>query len=213
MCRLASFKRGAQHGGVSPRGAGPAVAALGLEGVHLLGHDVGGPHRYRARTACRSRAGRFDVAARPELRSGSGDRLKRMARNLAHSCGEMRSHVPLGALKVLTEGLVTFLVGERSIRPWRLRHSPLIRAGGALTAGGRLGVVAGQHHGRVVERQAGAAPGSASMSSMEPPRNSVRPMEPANSRSPGEEKRTGCPPPRAGRRSPTPRFGRARAPR
>src|SRR5690242_16692127 len=81
----------------------------------------------------------------------------RTARYLALS-GGMRSYVPLGALKVLTEVLShsSSWSGGR-VRSQAGRHLPQIRVGGALLADGRLGAVAGQHHGRVVEGQAHAA--------------------------------------------------------
>ena len=114
----------------------------------------------RANSSTSSNAGRLDVAVAGAAQRG-GDRL---------ADGEERRGVgreqvvgALGGLEGAHVSLVTFLVGGAAA-PLRGRgRLRRIRVGGALAADGRLGAVAGQHHGRVVERQAHAGQRAASM--------------------------------------------------
>ena len=67
-------------------------------------------------------------------------------------------------------------------------HLPQERVGGALAADGGLGAVAGQHHGQSSSGRHTRASDS-SISAWSPPGRSVRPMEPAKSRSPEKQHR------------------------
>ena len=68
------LQRGAQHGGGALGAQRELVAALGLEGVHLLGHDVGGLADTAREQLDALEAGRLDVAV-AGVAQRRGDRL------------------------------------------------------------------------------------------------------------------------------------------
>ncbi len=86
-----------------PSAQGEPVAALGLEEVHLLGHDVGGLNDAAREQLDALEAGRLDVARRSRSCAAARAIASRRPGTCPRSTRQSRSYVPSGALKVLKE--------------------------------------------------------------------------------------------------------------